>query len=213
MNITDRAMLVGLNIRQWSAVKHDKKVSSEVATAHGSDSKMGRYNKNLVSAEALAELKRIAGAARAEHYHRTLPWGDDGFRILTSAGYFDYNAKMSEFRQQFETALSTFTAGYSQYVEDARTRLNGLFNPADYPRSIERKFGFEVSVRPVPDADDFRVDIGTAETARIKRDIQDQVNQTIQTAMAELSSRSPQELIDDRYRKFRQMGNFFSEGK
>src|SRR6266404_3661787 len=39
------------------------------------------------------------------------------------------------------------------------------------------------------------------------------VRETIHTAMAELSSRSPQELIDDRYRKFRQMGNFFSEGK
>src|SRR5882672_9687034 len=39
------------------------------------------------------------------------------------------------------------------------------------------------------------------------------VRETIQTALGELSSRSPQELIDDRYRKFRQMGNFFSEGK
>src|SRR5437588_8279429 len=39
------------------------------------------------------------------------------------------------------------------------------------------------------------------------------VRETIHTAIAELSSRSPRELIDDRYRKFRQMGNFFSEGK
>src|SRR6202158_466755 len=39
------------------------------------------------------------------------------------------------------------------------------------------------------------------------------VRETIHTAITELSSRSPQELIDDRYRKFRQMGNFFNEGK
>jgi acetyl-CoA carboxylase carboxyl transferase subunit alpha len=39
------------------------------------------------------------------------------------------------------------------------------------------------------------------------------VRETIHNALGELSSRSPQELIDDRYQKFRQMGNFFSEGK
>jgi acetyl-CoA carboxylase carboxyl transferase subunit alpha len=39
------------------------------------------------------------------------------------------------------------------------------------------------------------------------------VKQAIRTALHELSSRSGRELIDDRYNKFRQMGNFFAEGK
>src|ERR1700693_617393 len=39
------------------------------------------------------------------------------------------------------------------------------------------------------------------------------VKQAIRTALEELSSRSGKELIDDRYTKFRQMGNFFAEGK
>lgn len=39
------------------------------------------------------------------------------------------------------------------------------------------------------------------------------VKQAIRTAFSELSSLSAQELIDDRYRKFRQMGNFFAEGR
>jgi acetyl-CoA carboxylase carboxyl transferase subunit alpha len=39
------------------------------------------------------------------------------------------------------------------------------------------------------------------------------VKQAIRTALDELSTRSAQELIDDRYKKFRQMGNFFAEGK
>jgi len=39
------------------------------------------------------------------------------------------------------------------------------------------------------------------------------VKQAIRTALEELSSRSGKELIDDRYKKFRQMGNFFAEGK
>lgn len=39
------------------------------------------------------------------------------------------------------------------------------------------------------------------------------VRETLRQALAELSRMSPQELLDDRYNKFRRMGNFFSEGK
>jgi acetyl-CoA carboxylase carboxyl transferase subunit alpha len=38
------------------------------------------------------------------------------------------------------------------------------------------------------------------------------VKQAIRAAVEELSSRTGRELIDDRYQKFRQMGNFFAEG-
>jgi acetyl-CoA carboxylase carboxyl transferase subunit alpha len=38
------------------------------------------------------------------------------------------------------------------------------------------------------------------------------VKETIQKALAELAPLSAQELIDDRYDKFRRMGNFFAEG-
>ncbi|MDP8983391.1 MAG: acetyl-CoA carboxylase carboxyltransferase subunit alpha [Acidobacteriota bacterium] len=39
------------------------------------------------------------------------------------------------------------------------------------------------------------------------------VRETIRVALQELSARSPEQLIDDRYDKFRQMGNFFSEAQ
>jgi acetyl-CoA carboxylase carboxyl transferase subunit alpha len=39
------------------------------------------------------------------------------------------------------------------------------------------------------------------------------VKETLRSALGELSGRSPQELIDDRYDKFRRMGNFFVESR
>jgi len=39
------------------------------------------------------------------------------------------------------------------------------------------------------------------------------VKATIHAALGELSARSAQELIDDRYAKFRRMGSFFAEGR
>ena len=39
------------------------------------------------------------------------------------------------------------------------------------------------------------------------------VKQTLRESLQELSARSPEQLIDDRYNKFRHMGSFFAEGQ
>ncbi|MBV8674989.1 MAG: hypothetical protein JOZ33_16285, partial [Acidobacteriaceae bacterium] len=46
--ITERAMLAAVHISIWTAVKHDRKVSREVAERHGAYDGAGRYNKQLL---------------------------------------------------------------------------------------------------------------------------------------------------------------------
>ena len=48
MNLNDRALLVQLNVSQWTARKYDKSASKEVTTAHGASSAAGRFNKSLL---------------------------------------------------------------------------------------------------------------------------------------------------------------------
>ena len=63
--INDRAMLAVLHISVWPAVKHDRKVSREVANRHGAQESAGRYNKQLLrGAEKLDELLTLAGQVR-----------------------------------------------------------------------------------------------------------------------------------------------------
>lgn len=190
-DINERAMLVTLSIRQWSAQKHDKRVSQEVAQNHGSDPAMGRYNKSLIAREALEKIKQAAGAARTEHYFRTAPWTDDGARILSSTGFFEYQAKLKALETTFMDAVEAFLEGYPQYVEEARRRLNGLFNEADYPppAKMRARFAFETQVRPIPAAADFRVDLGDIETARIRSEIEAAVKATIDGAMRDTWTR------------------------
>lgn len=189
--LTDRAMLVTLSVKQWTASKHDKTVSREVATAHSSDVNMGRYNKQLLAKTALEKIKRAAGAARNEHYYRTLPWSDEGFRMLSSAGYFEYAEKMRALQGDFDTAVSEFLQNYPQYVDDARAKLNGLFNPTDYPseKEMRGKFSLGFNVCPVPTASDFRVDLGDAETAKVKAEIQAATDATVKAAMSDAFDR------------------------
>jgi len=46
--ITERAMLAAVHISIWTAVKHDRKNSRDVADQHGASQNAGRYNKQLL---------------------------------------------------------------------------------------------------------------------------------------------------------------------
>src|ERR1017187_4195336 len=83
--ITERAMLAAVHISIWTAVKHDRKISRDVASQHGAHQGAGRYNKQLLrGADKLDELRTLAGQVRQYFYQITLPWSDEGFRLLPS---------------------------------------------------------------------------------------------------------------------------------
>jgi hypothetical protein len=183
-------MLCSLSIGQWSARKHDPEASEEIAARHGAQSDVGRYNKILLPPQALAEIKRIAGEARREHYFMTLPW-DAGYRVLPAAVYLDHAAKLREFAREFDDAADAFAATFNELVRDSRVRLGGLFRPEDYPSAgdIRQKFSFETKVMPLPDASDFRVSLGDEETKRIQRQITATVEASLTIASRELWQR------------------------
>jgi hypothetical protein len=190
-NLTERAMLVNLSISQWSAVKNDKSVNREIAQKHGNSEDMGRFNKTLVPKDSLEKLRAVYSAARAEHYRRTLPWRDGGDRILSSAGYFEYAKVMRQFIQDTDTLVDWFCTNYPTYIAQARTKLNGLFNPADYPSvaEIRGKFGLRFDVFPLQSADDFRVELGSNEVSRIRQEIQASSDAMLNKAMADVWGR------------------------
>lgn len=186
-----RAMLAGLSIKVWSARKLDKRVTAEVNQSHGADANAGRYNKALIAKEALAAVTSAATAARTFHAARTLPWLMDGTNILPAPAYTEYSAEMRKLRVAFEAAADDFVAGYDAYVDDARRRLNGMFNETDYPSrdDIRRKFGFDVRMLPMPDSSDFRADLSDHQAAEVKRDIEESTRQALQLAMGDAWAR------------------------
>lgn len=183
--LSSRAMLAGVRISVWSARKLDRKVTEEVNSSHGAASDAGRYNKALIAKDALASVTKAASEARNFHYARTLPWLDEGARILPAAAFDDYSNRLRRMRADFAAAADAFVAGYPSFVADARNRLNGMFNAADYPAEseIRARFTFDVRVLPVPDASDFRVDIADAQAADIKAAIEASTRAALEAAM------------------------------
>ena len=170
----ERAMLVSLSVSIWSARKHDVRISDKVAAEHGADRSMGRYAKHLIPRDLLAAVTAANTALREHHNLNTLAWGDDGTRILPAANYLGYQAQQQTLEDAFDRAVRDFVASYPAYVETARTALNGLFDPRDYPApaQINGKFAVRRHVLPVAQPDDFRVQLDDAQVARIRAEIE-----------------------------------------
>jgi hypothetical protein len=88
--IRERAMLAAVHIRLWNAIKYDRQASEEIAYQHGALSSAGRYNKRLLQGAAKLEaIHTLAGQVRQYFYKLTLPWSDEGYRILPAHLYFN----------------------------------------------------------------------------------------------------------------------------
>ena len=190
--IKERAMLAAIHISIWTAVKHDRKVSRDIANHHGAHESAGRYNKKLLQgAEKLEALRTLAGQIRQDFYKITLPWSDEGLRLLPAHFYFELTGKMREFDQVFAQQVEEFLAVYPSYIEQVRPELNGLFHEEDYP-SVEKlrtKFALKLEVLPIPSGDDFRVTLSEEEQARVAREIDANVRQSLQRGTEDLWTR------------------------
>jgi hypothetical protein len=190
-SLTSRAMLVNFTVCSWQARKHDKKVSDKVAADHGAQLDAGRYNKVLIARSALKALGAVQGAARDHHYKNTLPWADWGPRILPAANYWPYMEKQRGLKADFDKAATEFIGSYATYVEEAKARLNGMFDAADYPTlgALRDKFQYRIEVTPLPGAEDFRVSLGDDEQGRVRADIEERVKDATGRAIRDLWDR------------------------
>lgn len=181
-------MLALPSISIWTARRYDKKISDEVAEKEDvASDRLGRYNKCLINVKD-ARYKAIvdlASAARRWHEQHTLPWSQDGARILSVAMFAEYSDAMSEFRMKFEHAVLEFVRGYDDLKAQARQEMNGSYNEAQYPTRVEivRKFAFGISIFPLPVANDFRVqELDPEQINRIKKSITSEVTDAVTAA-------------------------------
>ncbi len=172
--LSEKGMLVTLSIGQWTGRKEDKQASKEVEQRYQTKGQVGTYHKILIAQDALKTISRAVNEARTFHYENTLPWNDNGARLLPTANYFRYTQAMQAFKEQFEHVVSIFVDNYPALVEEAQTRLNGLFKQEDYPTvsKIKHRYHFDTQFDPIPDSQDFRIDLQGSELERIRAEVE-----------------------------------------
>ena len=205
MNLTDDAMLVGLRITAWSGRRYDREASNHVAVHHDATISAGRYNKRLLPKAAFAQLAATMSEARSTHYEQTLPWDDQGSRLLTVANYERYTALLDGLRERVVRERARFIEDYDDYVDRARLELGKLFRIEDYPskEALQGKFSIRYRIVQVPEADHFMAKLATDDVERIKRDIERRTEERLHDAVGDLYRRLGEavERVSDRLRE------------
>ena len=191
MNLTHDAMLVSLRISAWSGRQYDRKASNHVAVHHEASASAGRYNKCLLPKAAFAALTATMSKARSSHYEQTLPWDDQGSRLLTVSNYEHYMALLDGLGERMVRERARFIEDYEDNIDQARLDLGKLFRIEDYPskEALQGKFGIRYRITPVPDADHFMAKLASDDTDRVKRDIEHQVEERLHDAVGDLYRR------------------------
>lgn len=187
-DLTEKAMLVRLNISQWTARKHDKEATKAVETQFNAHD-VGRFHKVLIAQEAIKVIQKVSNEARTYHYEKTLPWDDSGNRILTVGCFAEYSENMRKLRAKFEQVVNDFVDNYPALVQDAKQKLNGLFKESDYPQNVKRLFDYNVSINPLPLAADFRVSLQSNEVKEIQAEIEANTTKALQAAHQDIYRR------------------------
>lgn len=191
MNLNDRALLVQLSVSQWTARKYDKKATQEVASSHGVQSAVGRYNKSLLPMNDLLDrVHKKTTHVRTKFYENTLPWGIEGTMMLPTSNYLQFMTDFRKEKSEWQYLVDQFVGNYDQLRLDAKRLLGSLYNDADYPDEddIARKFKMDMAIFPVPSTD-FRVSIASDELTRIQQDVERRVQEAQTVAMKEVWDR------------------------
>lgn len=186
MSICENAMVVNLQIGAWTGHRLDKAATDKVisdAHAHGD---AARVNKHLIPKTAMKDITSAASAVRNHFYEKTLPWKDNGDRLLTRVMYMDFVGEHAKLTDDFRHAVDRFLrAGYPTAVEQAEFRMGKLFNADDYPspEALRRKFYINLDIDAVVAAGDFRVEMDQDHIDSIKQDMEAAMEHRMAVAM------------------------------
>lgn len=191
--LSRKATLCGVNISMWSGRRLDRKVTAEINAAKKAKSDAGRYNKLLVRANRLEPITQIVSAIRALHYAKTKPWGDkDGFRILPNVLYVEFANEIRDLIDKFDRAADHFAKHFSEYVEERKPEMGGIFKAEDYPSAAEirSKFKATLAFDQLSDVTDFRADV-------LDKDTMDDIRSELAASAHEVE----REAMADNYRQ------------
>jgi hypothetical protein len=197
VSITSSAVLAELNISVWPAKKLDRTTSATITSNANALGDAAQVKKNLFAGTTLRkDIENYAARIRLYHNQHTLPWSDKGQRLLTTKLFLEYKQYMNTAEAMFNQLCDTFFQAYPKLVIDAQKSLGSLYDPDDYPalEEVKDKFAFKLSIDPLPESGDFRLDASADELNDIKADYERRYEERLSEAMRSAWDRLHKEL-------------------
>ena len=198
-SISSSAVLIDLSISTWTGRKLDKRASNDVTTQNGAAKGVANVSKKLLGDCAeLDAVQKFAANARNIHYAMTTPWSDLGMRLCSTKAYLGsdtrsgYDKEMTGLQTEFFRLVEVFLQAYDWEIQNAQLKLGALFNADEYPTAdkLRDKFRFRFAAMPVPEAGDWRLDVGNDAAAVLRDQYENFYSQQLKTAMGDVWQRT-----------------------
>lgn len=197
-NIDSCSMIVEFNASVWTARKLDKTATDEVVHSKNAGAKdAARVNKHLLAGRnELDVIQKHVNAVRTYVYSQTMPWSDSGQRLLPTARFIEFNARMDEENDKFWQLVNDFVDVYPSLITAQAMALGDMFNRNDFPsqQEIAAKFDFGVGFLPVPTFGDFRIDVGNEAQAELQRKLTELSDKRVEAAMQDVKDKLKEHL-------------------
>jgi len=189
--LLNKAVLCKISISQFNTKRQDSLITKEILEERNAKRSAGNWVKNLIDPKNLDSIVSIGQQARLENYRLTLPWSDEGYRILPITLFLEYQKQMKEYRNKFEVEVENFLEKWNTYVEEAKLSMGVMFNSHNYPtkEQVKNKFGFYVDILPLPSGNDFRINLAKEELEEMKSNVDNLVAEAEKNAMKDLWNR------------------------
>ena len=192
MSIVTQAMVVNLQIGVWMGYRLDKEASRELTDEKNAEADAARVNTHLIPKDKLKPIVSASGAVRSHFYDKTLPWQDNGNRLLTRKLYMKFIEEHQRLVTAFTEAVDQFLArDYLVAQEKARFRMGELFKPDVYPsaEALRRRFYVNLDIDAVTTAGDFRVEMDQNTIDEVREGMEQAMGARIGRAMQDVWAR------------------------
>jgi hypothetical protein len=117
----------------------------QAAGTFAADTKSLSTSKKLFDTSHPAFRAATAVKSQASEYWKsvTLPYVEPGMRLIRRSDVASFDVHMTSVRAELAEAVEQIEEAYDELVDQARTRLGDLFDPADYSGNLSEMFAIE----------------------------------------------------------------------
>jgi len=115
---------------------------TQAAESFGAEGEFLSASKKLLDTRhpAYKEVTAVRGQVLAYWKGCTLPYPEPGVRLIRQRDVEPFNQKLVELREELRNAVARLDRHYGELQSAAEQRLGRLYNPADYPPTLEGLF-------------------------------------------------------------------------
>src|SRR3974390_2811712 len=186
MSLSTKCMIMDMHLSRWSGTKVDPKASNKLVIEASAQTGSAVVSKRLVPKEAFTDIVTACNALRAHMTKHTLPWSDNGQRIMTRNIFEIFMSGFGELERQFNDAVREFIeVRYPKARDQAAFRMGALFVDADYPtpEELRKKFEVALDIDGITEPEDFRVALPQQELDKLKASMEESINRRLGAAI------------------------------